>query len=320
MQKALNRLEPNVAGLLCYLGVWITGIIFLVLEKKNNWVRFHAAQSLIVFGFLFIANIFLGWIPIIGTAFSVIIGITGFILWIVLMVKAYNGERYRVVIVGDIAEGIASSTGKTEEYQKPPAPPESEATPPEPPETKPNAATNVDEKIGSKIEDYFESKRAGRITGSAFVIAWSIVLLVFFNFFNEYIAYYNADTVGNTVIWTREPFFTNDISLWLPILNTTLAITILGHGILIVLDRYMLRKIIRFVIDVFGLSTVITLLSVFPFDFSVIPNSTIAAGVEVGVIAILICIAVGIGISLLVRIIKILVEMAKGAPQHKANM
>jgi len=236
------------------------------------------------------------------------------------MVKAYNGERYRVVIAGDIAEVIASPTGKTEEYQKPPAPPESEATPPEPPETKPNAVTNLDEKIGSKIEDYFESKRAGRITGSAFVIAWSIVLLVFFNFFNEYIAYYNADTVGNTVIWTRAPFFTNDISLWLPILNTTLAITIFGHVILIVLDRYMLRRIIRFVIDVFGLSTVITLLSVFPFDFSVIPNSTIAAGVEVGVIVILICIAVGIGVSLLVRLIKILVEMAKGAPQHKANM
>ena len=89
-----TSLEPNVAGLLCYLGVWITGIIFLVLEKKNNWVRFHAAQSLIVFGFLTLANIFLGWIPIIGTAFSVIIGITGFILWILLMVKAYNGERY----------------------------------------------------------------------------------------------------------------------------------------------------------------------------------------------------------------------------------
>src|SRR4030043_743483 len=89
-------LEPNVAGLLCYVGGWISGIIFLLLEQKNKFVRFHAIQSIIVFGALHIAGIILGSIPFIGLFFGYIIGVLGIILWIVLMVKAYHYQRYRV--------------------------------------------------------------------------------------------------------------------------------------------------------------------------------------------------------------------------------
>lgn len=54
-------LAANVAGLLSYAGWWMTGIIFLVLEQKNDWVRFHAAQSIVVFGAVTIAQAVLGW-------------------------------------------------------------------------------------------------------------------------------------------------------------------------------------------------------------------------------------------------------------------
>jgi len=47
-----TKLAPNKAGLLCYVGFWVTGIIFLIIERKNKWVRFHAMQSLVVFGIL----------------------------------------------------------------------------------------------------------------------------------------------------------------------------------------------------------------------------------------------------------------------------
>ena len=47
-----TSLKPNVAGLLCYLGAWVSGIIFLIIERKNRVVRFHAMQSLITFGIL----------------------------------------------------------------------------------------------------------------------------------------------------------------------------------------------------------------------------------------------------------------------------
>ena len=63
-------LSPNVAGLLCYVAGWITGIIFLVLEQRNKFVRFHAAQSIVTFGTITVAGIVLGLIPVVGVAFS----------------------------------------------------------------------------------------------------------------------------------------------------------------------------------------------------------------------------------------------------------
>jgi len=304
-QDTSVNMEPNVAGLLCYIGGWITGIIFFVLEQKNNWIRYHAAQSIVVFGTLFVAGMILGWIPFIGPAFGSIIGIVGFVLWIVLMVKAYNGERFKVPWAGDIAERMV--TGTIPDYQKPPAPPEKKE------EAPPATPIDLDERIEKKVDDFFKNKRGGRITASAFAIAWSIILLVFFNFFHEYVAYYNADTLGNVVTWTRYPFFTSEIALWLPILTTTLVISIIGHIVLIAVDRNILRQAIHIIIDGFAMATVITLVTVFPFDFDVIPNTVAAAATHIGVTVVLICIAVGLGISLVVRVIKLLVNIARAA-------
>lgn len=301
------EIQPNVAGLLCYLGVWITGIIFFVIEKKNNWVRFHAAQSIVIFGSFFIAGLVLGWIPGFGGVISAILGIAGFILWVVLMVKAYHGERYKVFIAGDIAEGMVAPSGKIEDYQATTGAAEFQESLPGPEKARPASMADTGEKIGRNIEDFFDKKRAGIITGSAFAIAWSIALLIFFNFFSEYVAYYNADTVGGTVIWSRTPFFTGEISRWLPVLNTALAVSILGHIIIIVLSGDILRRTLRFVIDLFALAAVVALIYIFPFDFNVVPYTHVAAGVEVGVTVVLILIAVGIGISLVVRLIKTLV-------------
>ena len=107
-KRTSTGLDQNVAGLLCYLFGWITGIIFLILEKENKLVRFHAIQSIIVFGFFTVASAALGWIPIIGDFFSAAIGIIAFIIWIVLMVKASQGEKFKVFIAGDIADKQSS--------------------------------------------------------------------------------------------------------------------------------------------------------------------------------------------------------------------
>jgi uncharacterized membrane protein len=108
--RTLKDLSPNIAGLLCYAGGWISGIVFLVLEQKNRFVRFHALQSIIVFGAITVAGAILGNIPFIGIAFSTIIGITAFILWIVLMVKALNGEYYKIPWAGNLAEKLTSES------------------------------------------------------------------------------------------------------------------------------------------------------------------------------------------------------------------
>ena len=102
--KTSTGLQQNVAGLLCYVLGWITGIIFLLLEKDNQFVRFHAVQSIVVFGALTVVDIVLGFIPIIGWIVAWIIGVVALILWIILMVKAYQGQRYKVPVAGNIAE------------------------------------------------------------------------------------------------------------------------------------------------------------------------------------------------------------------------
>jgi uncharacterized membrane protein len=106
--KTSMNLDENVAGLLCYLGVWVTGIIFYILEKENKTVRFHAMQSIITFLPLSILIFLFSWIlwfiPFIGWIINALIGLLIFILWIVLMLKAYQGEKFKLPIVGDIAE------------------------------------------------------------------------------------------------------------------------------------------------------------------------------------------------------------------------
>jgi uncharacterized membrane protein len=102
--KTSTGIQPNVAGLLAYLLGFVTGIVFLVIEKENKFVRFHAMQSILVFGGLFVINMVLSFIPFIGWALMPIVGIAGLILWILLMIKAYNGELYKLPIVGNIAE------------------------------------------------------------------------------------------------------------------------------------------------------------------------------------------------------------------------
>ncbi len=299
-ETTITGLTPNVAGLLCYIGGWISGIIFFILEEKNGWVRFHAAQSIVVFGTVTFLGVIFGLIPIVGSAFSSIIFILGFILWIILMSKAYSGERYKLAWAGDIAEKMVDSIGATYEYQK----------------TESITDSDFGKTIRTKVEKYIISKRDARIAASAFAIACSFVLLIFFNFFNQYVAYYHLETVGGITTWIREPLFTADINLWLPILNTTLVINIVCHIVLIILDRYILREILQIVMDSFGLATVATLLSVFPFDFSVMSNTAIAGSVHFGVTIALIFISFGIGIGILVRLIKLIVNMARGVTDY----
>lgn len=308
-------LPPNTAGLLCYVAGWITGIIFFVLEQRNRFVRFHAAQSIVVFGIITVAGTVLGLIPVVGVGFSWIIGIIGFIVWIIMIVKASNGEWYKLPWAGDVAEKMVVSSGITGEHSEPPPSDpttESEAATPAP-------AADSGKGIEDRVEGYFKGRR-GRITASAFAIAWSIALLIFFNFFHQYVAYYSSETVGGITTWIRYPFFTEDINLWLPILTATLIISVVGHIILIIIDRYILREMIHIVINAFSLWTILTLLTVFPFDFSVIPSTTAAEATYLGVRIFLIFISVGVGIAILVRVIKLIVNVVKGTASYEESI
>ncbi|HUP18844.1 MAG TPA: DUF4870 domain-containing protein [Gemmatimonadota bacterium] len=114
-QTTSTGLDPKLAGLLCYILGPITGIIFFLVEKTHAVVRFHAAQS-IVFGIawvvlwviLTIAGIILYQISwTIGNLFGLVtllVWLGLFIVWIVLLIKGYSGEKWKLPIVGDMAE------------------------------------------------------------------------------------------------------------------------------------------------------------------------------------------------------------------------
>jgi uncharacterized membrane protein len=107
--KTVLGIDQNIEGMLCYVLGFVTGIIFMVLEKENQFVRFHAIQSTVVFLALFALNLVVGFIPVIGLL-SVAISLLGVILWIFLMVKAFKGEKYKLPWAGEIAEKQVSKT------------------------------------------------------------------------------------------------------------------------------------------------------------------------------------------------------------------
>jgi uncharacterized membrane protein len=98
-KKNALGVDQNLAGLLCYVLGFVSGIIFLALEKDNKFIKFHAMQSTIIFGGLFV----LGLLPF-GFFLNFFLGPIAFILWIILMVKAHKGEMFKLPIIGDLAE------------------------------------------------------------------------------------------------------------------------------------------------------------------------------------------------------------------------
>lgn len=119
--SAQSGMSENVAGLLCYVVGWVTGIIFFLIDKRP-FVRFHAAQSIVVFGGLHVilmglgivfgAGMFMmrgfGAFGMAGALYS-LINLVAFILWILLMVKAYQHVKFEVPIAAGIAKSFAGN-------------------------------------------------------------------------------------------------------------------------------------------------------------------------------------------------------------------
>ena len=98
-------LKKNTAGALAYVLGPITGVIFLILEK-DPFVKFHAMQSIVVFVSLFVLQWVLG-LTVILLVLVPLIGILGFVLWLLLIYKAWMGEEWEVPILGKVARNLA---------------------------------------------------------------------------------------------------------------------------------------------------------------------------------------------------------------------
>ncbi|HKY64302.1 MAG TPA: DUF4870 domain-containing protein [bacterium] len=107
-------LAPNVASLLCYLCTWVTGLIFLLIEKENKDVKFHAWQAIFLGIAVFVAYLvimIIGFIPYLGIVamiLNLVVWVGFLVVWIIAMIKAYQGQKWLIPIIGPMAEQQAN--------------------------------------------------------------------------------------------------------------------------------------------------------------------------------------------------------------------
>jgi uncharacterized membrane protein len=120
VESSSTGVDPRLSSLLAYTAWWVSGLIFLIVEQQHRGVRFHAAQSLILFGALSLliavmSAASIGMLLVSAAAFQFVrtlaelLWIGAVVVWLALMLKTYKGETWRVPIVADFADRLAGS-------------------------------------------------------------------------------------------------------------------------------------------------------------------------------------------------------------------
>ncbi len=146
------------------------------------------------------------------------------------------------------------------------------------------------------------SRRAGQIASDIFIILVTLANLIFFAFFHKYIAWYTTELDGSV---TRLSMLTDEYFIWLPIPITASILVIVANNVMIIYDRYWFRQTAWIIFCIIGIAVVVSLVSIFPFDFSIIPNATAVDVVPIVVTVFLILMAVFYGITALVLFVKL---------------
>ena len=112
-QSGAGGLADNLAGMLAYVTI-VPAIIFLVIEpyNRNRFIRFHAFQSIFFFVAVIIVSVvmpFIAVIPVFGVLLWALVCLAELILWLLLLLKAYGGQMWKLPVIGDIAEKQANA-------------------------------------------------------------------------------------------------------------------------------------------------------------------------------------------------------------------
>ncbi len=143
---------------------------------------------------------------------------------------------------------------------------------------------------------------SGEIGSHIFMILVTVVQLIFFTSFHKYIAWYTTEPDGSV---TRLSMLTDGYFTWLPIPVTASILAIIAHIIFIIYDNYRFRMTAEIILYISGIAVTVSLVSIFPFDFSVIPNAAIAGVAPTVVTVFFILLAVFYGIVALLQFIKL---------------
>lgn len=150
--------------------------------------------------------------------------------------------------------------------------------------------------------------RSGEASSHIAMILVTVVNLIFFAFFHKYIAWFTTGPDGTT---TRLSMITDNYFIWLPIAITASILAILAYTLMIFYKNYRFQKIAEIIVITFGIVVATSLVSIFPFDFSVIPNDTAGNVVPIVVRVFFIILVFFYGATVLIQSIKLRRYIAK---------
>ncbi len=142
----------------------------------------------------------------------------------------------------------------------------------------------------------------GEISSHISMILVTVAQLIFFTSFHKYIAWFTTEPDGSV---TRLSMLTDQYFTWLPIAITASIIAIVAFTIMIFYDNYRFNMTAHIVIFIIGITVTVSLVSIFPFDFSVIPNATAISVVPIAVRVFFILLAVFYGVTAIVQFVKL---------------
>jgi len=153
-----------------------------------------------------------------------------------------------------------------------------------------------------------QGSRCGEIASDLFIIFVTATQIIFFTFFHKYIAWYTKEPDGSI---TRLSMLTDDYFTWLPIPIAASIIVIVASIAMIIYNEYRFRTITQIMFNILGIAVAVSLVSIFPFDFSVIPNATAVDVVPKVVRVFFILLAVFYAVTSLVMLVKLKSYAAK---------
>jgi uncharacterized membrane protein len=125
--KSSTGLDENIASLLAYIAGWVTGLIFFLIEKNSRLVRFHAMQSILLNVLVIIVAIVVGIVisilvlilgqlsgalagiaSLLSVLFWLVFGIAVLLAWVLCLIKAYQGNMYKLPIIGEYADKFSA--------------------------------------------------------------------------------------------------------------------------------------------------------------------------------------------------------------------
>ena len=144
--------------------------------------------------------------------------------------------------------------------------------------------------------------KTGEISSDIFMILVTVANLIFFAFFHKYIAWFTTAPDGSV---TRLSMLTDEYFIWLPIAITASILAIVAYTVMIFYKNERFRMTAEIIVITAGVVVATSLASIFPFDFSVIPNATAINFVPIVVRVFFILLAVFYGVTVLIKAIKL---------------